>query len=537
MRLPIVVVVVVVLGATTARGQQIAANLPVVVFPPSAKSQPGQQLAVVMQDRASSLLEQSGRYLPGHAKQVERMAEGEGLDPHRLDEGLARAVATHLGAIRYAFGDLIENADGTWKLRHGGRKRGDAAADSALLRETELPADWSKAVELGGHLLASDVAELDGIPLPPGKPMTASDAAMRAYAACFSSVVRQPIGIESPTTLLVSELRDAVSACRRAVEADPAFAEAWASLALAQAIQGDDADAIAGLARSMGTGVYLPLRSLARFWLVTRYQSSEAGTRVLADALSRHPRSPLLLGYLAEQFVALNQPAAALEAWRAYLAASPQNPFVLAQMAATLDKLGRMEDAIDKARESTRLDPSSRSRKVDLAVRYLDAGRFEKAVVILEAIATDKAAQPEAMVTLGRAKLQLGDLDGGDLLLKLALARASRPDQWRTRGRADFNLAKSALRRGQRETAHRYVLDALDEGYRPSNLHRDDPELEVLTNDIPQRGAVLQPKPRAGSKLHPPEASPFSVTPGGEIDPNEGRPPPPAGFEILRFDL
>jgi predicted Zn-dependent protease len=362
---------------------------------------------------------------------------------------------------------------------------------------------------------------------------------VQAFARCFAVLVQQPIGIENPTVLLESELASAVKDCRAAVTADPHYLDGWAGLALALAIRGDDAEAVKALAQASAGKGYLPLRWVAQFWLVTRYQSSAAGAGVLREAVAAMPGQQLLRGYLAEHLNAMDDQAGALAAWQAYADLCPANPFVISRLGYTLARLAKAAEGVTRTQEALKLDPTSRSVRLELGGRLVDAGRLPEAVAALQPLAQAPGAPAEAVLRLGFAHLQQKNLDQAEPLFQRALVQASRPSEWRTRGRADLDLAKVALRRGQRDRAVGFILEALREGYKPLNLQRDDPDLTGLAQEAEKKGASAAPanpsQPRADLAFHPKEASPFAVASSGEISPDAPRPPPPEGFEVFRF--
>ena len=101
-----------------------------------------------------------------------------------------------------------------------------------------------------------------------------------------------PHGLGKTKTVAViatGDLARAIKACRTAVQADPAFQAAWAALGLALAISGEDAQAVQALIKVRADGSFQPLFWLGRYWLVTRYQSPEAGLKVLRAALEKRP--------------------------------------------------------------------------------------------------------------------------------------------------------------------------------------------------------------------------------------------------------
>src|SRR5262249_15117512 len=139
------------------------------------------------------------------------------------------------------------------------------------------------------------------------QPASAKDVAMRHYAACDARLIEQPVGIDNPFVLNDVELKKAIASCETAVKADPAFSAAWAALAFASALAGDDRRAVEALSNVKPDAGHVPNAAVARFWLVSRYQSAEAGVAVLKEAIAKEPGFLLARAYLAELYNALGK--------------------------------------------------------------------------------------------------------------------------------------------------------------------------------------------------------------------------------------
>jgi tetratricopeptide (TPR) repeat protein len=509
------------------------ARMTVAVLPPVGDGAGADDLSILLQTKAASVVSRSGRYNDVHIKQIVAMAKNHGLSIGSLGESAAAKLAgRHLGAARVTFGS-VRAAPGGFMLHV---TAADVGAPRIELTTVQLPKGIAAAVEEGGKAIARMLFKLDGVEvakdLGSTHPTTASDAAMRAYSDCYTLVMRQPIGIQNPSVLREAQLDQAISACSSAVEADKDFAAGWAALGLARCFRGDDKQAVDALARLAPDPSYNPLFWVGRFWLVTRYQSSEAGAEVLREAVKKHPYFLLARGYLAEHLFAIGQYGAALAAWQEYLVASPGSPFVVSQIAQTLAKMGRHTEAIAKAREALKLDPSSVNLLLELATRHLDASQVDDAMDILEPLAAKSDARGELILRYGSAKFLKGNLDGAELLFTRAIAAASNPAEWRTRGKAKFDLARIYARRGENDQAQTYLVDATREGYKPAlaTLSKEDKAFVELAKKTEAKGDKDAP-----TVAKPREASPFAVDASGNIDPTRKRPPAPANFEALRI--
>src|SRR2546429_8581570 len=101
--------------------------------------------------------------------------------------------------------------------------------------------------------------------------------------------------------------------------------------------------------------------------------------------------------------------------------------------------MGKHHEAIKKSQEALSLEPKSlksREASLQLASRYVDAGDLNDAIAILEQIAQDEHARGEEILRLGWAWYLKGQSETARSLFEKAIARASAPGEWRTRGRA-----------------------------------------------------------------------------------------------------
>jgi tetratricopeptide (TPR) repeat protein len=509
------------LSASTGSAGEVPAA---VVLPPVADAA-DTALALVIQDRASALLTRVGGYNLVHAKQVVSMAERHGSSLAQLKDPVgARAAAERLGTKRFTYAELARGPDG-WILNVSAAEVGSARQQTATLA---LKKGAAVAVRDASAAIAETLLALDGAtppnPLPAVQPDTDSDVAMRRYASCYATVIRQPISIEAPSLLHAEELKAAQSACEEAVAADPHFTAAWAALSLARALAGEDGPAVDALAHVKGDGGFIPLAWVARFWLVTRYQSTQGGALVLQQALQKNPGFLLGRGYLAELFNAQGKQAEAADAWRQYLALCPSNPYILTRMAYTLSRLGNAPEAVVISEKAVAFDPDSLELKLELASRYVDARAVDKAADVLGKLASQPAtATPEVFLRLGYVQLLRGDFDKAEASLSRSVKGAGEPALWRTRARGTYDLGLVALKRGNKEQARGLLLQAVSLGLKPRPATDDEKALVALA------------KP---SELSPPgqtpvrETSPF-VLDSGEIAPEANRPSPPKGFEAV----
>jgi tetratricopeptide (TPR) repeat protein len=492
-----------------------------VVLPPVADAA-DVPLALVIADRASALLAGPGPYNVVHVKQVASMAQRHGTKVSSFsDPNAARAAAERLGTARFAFGKLTRHGEG-WTLAVTASEVGSAKARQAT---QELPKGAASAVREGSLFIARLVLTLDGAalpdPLPKVQPETSSDAAMAAYAPCFATLIQQPIGIEAPTVLDDAALAAGRAGCQEAVKLDPEFTAAWAALGLGLALSGQDKPAVDALKHVPAAAGFVPMAWIARFWLVTRYESSEGGALVLQRALQENPGFLLGRSYQAELFNAVGRHAEAAKAWQAYLALSPNNPYILTRMAYTLARLGNAAEAVTLTEQAVAFDPDSLEMKLELASRDVDAGKLDQAEAALEPLAARSDATAEVVLRLGFVQLLQGELDKAQATLERAFRAARTPAEWRTRARSKYDLALVALQKGLKDKAHALLVDAVTLGLQPKPATDQERALIALA-----KPGELVPAHRG--TVH--EASPFLIE-GGDIVPDAKRPPPPKGFQ------
>ncbi len=505
-----------------------SAGAPAVVFSPVADAKVPAGLALAIQERASALVSAVPSHGVVHARQVASMAERHRVKLDGLsDSNAARKAAERLGAGLFVASSL-KPGPGGYQLEWFASKVGGVAFAEG---KAALPAGAALAVQRGSDALAEGLLRFDGVkaPLPSrAQPQSANDAAVVDYAACADVLMAQPLGIENPSVLREAELAAAIRKCEAAVKADPTFAAGWAALALAAAIHGDDAQAVEALGRAKDEGGSLPNRTLARFWLVSRYQSSEAAEQVLAEAVRAEPGAMLMRAYLGELYNTLGRHADAARVWRAYAADCPSSPFALSRLAYTLARLGQADEAAAFAEKALAFDPASPDLKLELASRYLDAGKADQAVATLEP-ELDKHPSAELWLRYGYAQLRRNELGKAQEALTAAFAAAQAGTDWRTRSRAKLNLAELAFRQGKKDMAKQLLSDSVREGL----VARPTPETkELLALLSPAELKALAAK---GVGLRK-ESSPFVVE-AGEVAPAAARPQAPAGFDAVKVKV
>jgi tetratricopeptide (TPR) repeat protein len=491
-----------------------------VVFPPVLAGKSSLGLELVMHEKASALLLLTRRYDTVHHRQIASMAANHMMKPADFgDANLARRAAERLGAKSFAWA-TGKQTDKGWDLEAFAGHVGDPAVEKMT---ASVPAAEAQAVPQAALLLAQVLAKADKVELPAGganlQPNTSKDLAMKSYAACLTGVSKQPLGIENPPVIEGEELAKSLQLCEAAVKADPNFSGAWAALALAAAIDNRDQRAVEALGKIDPMANFIPNQTLARFWLVSRFQSPEAGEAVLREAMQREPGFLLAQTYLAELYNRLGRYAEAATVWQDYAKKSPGNTFVISRLAYTLSRLGKAEEAVTFAEKALTFDPESPELKVELASRYIDAGKHDKAIALLTPLAAEKEPNPDVLLRLGYARHLKGQLKEAEELLTRAHRSAKDPRGWRVRFRALLDLSALAQEKGDKELARKRLNDALREGRITYLGSSDMATLLKLTS-------LDEAKELQSTVKHPvKQASPYG---------DEKKPAAPKGFETVQ---
>lgn len=485
-----------------------------------------QPLALLIGARASELAEETGKVSELHLKQVLRVMDDEGFTDDLSTPANDEALRLALGADR-AVWFTLEGAGSKLVLT------GTVAEEKKKPRtfKTSVPTDWPTALEKGSLEVAR--ALLGKVPTPKksqAQPRSTSEEALRALGACYAVVLKQPVSVDTPALLDAAELQAAAAQCDHAAELDPSLRFASATASLAHAILGTDASAVKALTALGREDDLLELSTLARFWLLTRYQSNEAGVAFLEDVVTRHPGELLARGYLGDTQFALADWAGAEATWREYLVAAPASPWAWGRLSKALARQGRHDDALAAARKGFALSPTSPEARLELGSRLIDAGKSQEAEEILQPLADVPAPRGEHLLRLGWAHWLQGELEPAQAYFQRAFDVATRPGEWRTRGRAQYDLALVEQKRGRKDAAKAALQRAEATGFR---LREPDPSLKPLLQELARAeiAAPTQPRPDA-----PKEANLFPLDAAGVPDTTVKRPEKaPDGLVLFKF--
>ncbi len=296
----------------------------------------------------------------------------------------------------------------------------------------------------------------------------------------------------APLKLLPAAINQARQQLMEATGHDADYGEAWAALGIAQSLGGDNKMAWRSLGKATALGFgHHPTAILGASFVRMREGNYDAAASILTKAIDRHPGFLHARGYLGELYNHQGRHREALKTFEDYLVRVPAQPWILAQRGYTKSKLRNHNGAIADTIAAVDILPDSPSLLLQLAGRYIDAGKLIGAEdALLHATKKHPEAAP-AYVRLGYVYL----LQGKDEMVVPITERALRTANFGTRRRdrvyAHLNLVRAYGRLGRIDQAIEHLgkakelgivsLDELDVDEKLKALHRD-PRYKKLMN-------------------------------------------------------
>ncbi|MBK7861066.1 MAG: hypothetical protein IPJ65_21150 [Archangiaceae bacterium] len=511
-------------------------------IPPGGADDDTRALGLVLQTRTAEALRATGLFNELHAKQMLSMAGSEAFkaDTFGSKPQLDADVAWYLGADVFLSGTLLRDDKGLSFTGSSAVRGGPITA----IKPVKMGATPVAALNAGIADISKQVAAASKKKVAKWPDLTVgttSDEALLAYARCHQLVLRQSMGIDSPVVLNAEVVGKAIAECKKAVELDPKFTQAKLALALAYAIEGSDAESskLLSEAGEQDSALYWT----TRFWLVTRYQSTDAGEQLLRSALEKRPGFLLANIYLCEELGAVGQWDKAVKACDEAAAATPKGVFPLLRVSKALARTGKHDEAIKKAQDALALEPptlKSREASLQLASRFIDANKPNDAISVLEQLASDEQARGEELLRLGYAYQLKGQPELARPLFEKAIARAQGPGEWRTRGRGWYNLAVLHAKAGAKDKAKDALRESMRVGFKMKTV---DPSLTEAARELERsafgtdagKAAALAASPNVKPSLVPREVNLFVVDASGELEVGPPANKPPPDFIKLRF--
>lgn len=225
---------------------------------------------------------------------------------------------------------------------------------------------------------------------------------------------------------------------------------------------------------------------------------------ILRQAIATDPKNAFAHQALGNVYVGLNQPAKAIDEYRAYLNMVPPAAYVHHLVAISYLKLGQQDKALDEAaaalaidpkfadahilrgsvlesrgqldgaiaeyRAAAESDPAKVTVRLDLAKALTEAGRLDEAAREYDTVLRLAPNVPAALADLGALRMKQGQLDEARAMLQRALAGDGELSE------ARYNLATLDMRQGRSEDAaagFRRVIETRDA---PADLRRSAAE-------------------------------------------------------------
>ena len=116
---------------------------------------------------------------------------------------------------------------------------------------------------------------------------------------------------------------------------------------------------------------------------------------------------------------------------------------------------------------------------------------------MLRRVISEGHARGEVHLRLGFALLKLKDYRAAELESQQAIEIAKAPAEWRTRGRARYNLAKLWVESGNLDNAMRQLRMAVEEGFKDRKAFETDPDMKPLV-DHPDYAKLMKGTAKRG---------------------------------------
>ncbi len=404
-----------------------------------------------------------------------------------------------------------------YKDLSGSETRGQASAGSLLKALDQSPTTLLTLLKGTGRVPDLSTPEPEAI-----GPRTSSEPALLAYSACNIALMAQPLGLRNPVVIDDVVLSQSEELCREALAKDRTMEQAHAELALIHALRGEQEKAEAALKKAKKSRAFSTSYWLAKFWVLSRYYDVDLALTSLRKAIETNPGFMLGRGYLGEALIALKRPADAETVFREYLTAAPRQSWVMGQIGYALAKQKQYDEAIEWTEKGLRMAPGDPELLLQLASRFIDAGRYAEASTLLKRVVSQGGARGEVHLRLGYAYLKLGKFNEAEQEMIQAINKADSSSEWRTRGRARYNLAVLWLESDAPENALRQLRMAVQEGFRDKGALQARAMAPLRTKK--QFQALMKAPPKTG--IAPQFVSPLGTTSeSGEliIDESKGK--------------
>lgn len=407
---------------------------------------------------------------------VRRHTRAAGLNPERRREAFARYV----GANWILEGTVAETPQPRIVMRlspaNGGQPQQEEVTAATLAEAIRAIPDAMlrlvNGADSGNRSYGSVVT-----------PRTDNPDALARLGTCYRILNDQSVGIRRPALLNDVRVAQAGNRCRAALRLAPDLVEAEAGLAMVDALEGRAEEAKARLASIKDHPSFLAYYWIAKFWVLAKFYSPEQAIEALREAIDRNPSFMLGRSYLGEALSVMGRHEAALEVYKAYLKRIPDQPYVLQRLGHELSRLKRHKAALKVTQKALDADPDNAETRLQYGSRLIDAGRFAAAIDVLSGLVNDIDARGEIHLRLGYAQLEADRLGDAEEAFRRALDKATAPQEWRTRGRAHYDLAKLHARQNKLDEAFADLANAIDAGFKAPELFRKDQDFKSMRRD------------------------------------------------------
>lgn len=492
----------------------LTADRPVVVLLPLNGTADLQEPAYAASLRMQEALERTPLLLM-HPKHVYAVADAARIGDELFGKAdTAKRLGERLGATHVLYGELTrsgQNVELALSLDVAGKLQ---ATKKLAVPSSDQQALFDKAPALLVETLgaALDAPASEAVKSMPSQPARA----YLDYALCHKALAKQAVSLRSPVFLDAESRVAAVKRCTAATQAAPQMKQAFAALGFARALVSEREEAEAALEKAKAQEGLMPYYVIGKFWLLSRFYDQTTAINFMRETAAKFPGFLLGRGYLGEALNVAKRYDEALAVFTAYAADVPKLAWVRAQVGYTEAKRGNHPKAIEETRAAVALAPDDGDIKLELASRLIDAGNVADALKMLEDLTKEPPAKGELLLRLGYAHLLQDHTDEAEKWIKNALERAKGPREWRTRGRARYDLARVLARRGDKKAAVDELERAWGEGYKDAAKLASEKDFEPLRSD--PRFQALGQKPKPGQLKLPVFTSPFAHDPltGGD---------------------
>ncbi|MEO1171095.1 MAG: tetratricopeptide repeat protein, partial [Myxococcota bacterium] len=240
-------------------------------------------------------------------------------------------------------------------------------------------------------------------------------------------------------------------------------------------------------------GEHQPTAVLASYYMRLRQDRFEDAARILENAVGQHPGFLHARGYLAELYFQTGQYKKAISAYGDYIAVVPRQPWALAQRGYALSKIGDTDGAIADTIKAVDLLPQSPTLLIELASRYIDAGKLIGAEDALRHALELHPDEGRIYVRLCYVHLLQRNDEMAIPLCEKALTLSDAPSRQRDRAYAHLNLGQALGRAGKTDAALGHLEQAKKLGVTRWSGLETDPALETLRKTKRYRRVVKTP--------------------------------------------